>query len=91
MIHFIIADIDPPTFSPPCVNMTYDLLEPTVGTHSVEGFAPTVTDNNLNYNVTVSCTPPPGSMFERGETLVECTASDEDGNTAFCAFYVILM
>jgi hypothetical protein len=37
---------------------------------------------------TVACVPPSGSLFESGETLVTCTATDAAGNTASCSFLV---
>lgn len=36
----------------------------------------------------VVCTPPSGSLFPRGTTLVTCTATDASGNSAMCQFTV---
>jgi len=36
----------------------------------------------------VVCTPPSGSLFPRGTTLVTCTATDASGNQSSCAFPV---
>jgi hypothetical protein len=36
------------------------------------------------------CTPPAGSVFPIGTTVVTCTASDMAGNTADCSFTVTL-
>jgi len=38
----------------------------------------------------VVCTPPSGSFFPRGKTVVTCTASDEAGNQATCSFPVFV-
>lgn len=47
---------------------------------------PTVTDNCPG--ATASCTPPSGSTFPVGTTTVTCTATDSNGNQAFCQFTV---
>ncbi|KPJ63591.1 hypothetical protein AMK68_03635 [candidate division KD3-62 bacterium DG_56] len=39
---------------------------------------------------TCSCDPPSGSTFPLGSTTVTCTAIDAGGNTATCAFLVIV-
>lgn len=36
----------------------------------------------------VTCTPPPGSLFQAGETEVVCESSDASGNVARCTFLV---
>lgn len=41
-------------------------------------------------SVTIVCNPPSGSVFPAGETIVNCTASDEAAQTANCSFKVIL-
>jgi hypothetical protein len=38
--------------------------------------------------VTASCSPPSGSTFPVGPSLVNCTATDGSGNTATCGFFV---
>jgi hypothetical protein len=40
---------------------------------------------------TVTCTPPPGSTFQRGTTTVTCTATDASGNQSQpCSFSLIV-
>jgi hypothetical protein len=39
----------------------------------------------------VDCTPPSGSLFPVGLTMVDCTATDASGNMAFCSFAVIVL
>ena len=46
---------------------------------------PTSTCANL---ASVVCTPPPGSVFPVGTTVVTCTATDTLGNAATCSFKV---
>jgi YVTN family beta-propeller protein len=48
----------------------------------------TVTADDDNPGVTLSCSPESGSIFPKGETLVSCTATDAAGNTASCEFTV---
>ncbi|MEM8906474.1 MAG: gliding motility-associated C-terminal domain-containing protein, partial [Bacteroidota bacterium] len=49
---------------------------------------PAATDICDNTNVNVVCDFAPGDFFDVGTTLVTCTASDQDGNTAECIFTV---
>ena len=37
---------------------------------------------------TIVCTPPSGSAFPIGQTIVHCTVTDTSGNTASCSFKV---
>ncbi|HYG24861.1 MAG TPA: serine hydrolase [Verrucomicrobiae bacterium] len=48
---------------------------------------PAVTDDG-DPAPALSCTPPPGSMFDPGNTTVTCTAVDACGNVATCSFVV---
>src|SRR5439155_14216247 len=41
--------------------------------------------------VTVVCTPPSGSTFNLGPTMVSCTATDTSSNTATCGFTVTVI
>jgi Tfp pilus assembly protein PilV len=47
-------------------------------------------DGDVGGDITISCDPPSGSEFAIGETEVECTATDEAGNTATASFTVIV-
>src|SRR5438105_12500775 len=40
--------------------------------------------------VTLVCTPPSGSTFNKGTTLVTCLATDSSGNTNGCIFTVTI-
>lgn len=48
---------------------------------------PTATDN-ADPNPTITCVPPPGSVFPQGVTTVLCEAKDECGNVDRCTFTV---
>ena len=48
----------------------------------------TVTQDDVGGDITISCEPPSGSMFPISETVVECTATDEAGNTGTGSFTV---
>ncbi len=49
--------------------------------------APTFTDN-CDANLSVTCSPPSGSLFRVGATIVACTAVDDSGNRGRCSFNV---
>jgi hypothetical protein len=53
-------------------------------------YSPSATDN-CDPNVTVECTPPSGSFFPLGETVVVCVAKDTAGNSSACAFNVTVL
>jgi Ca2+-binding RTX toxin-like protein len=44
--------------------------------------------DNIGGSIIISCDPPSGSTFPIGETIVQCTATDEAGNTATASFTV---
>ena len=46
--------------------------------------------DNVDENVSVTCTPPSGKVFRVGETVVICTATDQAGNQATNQFLVII-
>jgi hypothetical protein len=48
----------------------------------------TVTQDNVGGNITISCNPPSGSVFPIGDTEVECSATDEAGNTGTASFTI---
>lgn len=41
--------------------------------------------------VTVTCSPPSGSLFPVGDTVVTCTSQDIFGNTEVCSFTITVM
>jgi hypothetical protein len=78
-------DLTPPTLSCPAVVIELD----NFGTPSGETVSFTVTaEDDLDPSPDVVCTPPSGSFFPRGTTLVTCTATDASGNESTCEFPV---
>ena len=51
------------------------------GNATLEEDGTTVTQDDVGGNITMSCDPPSGSVFPVGDTEVECSATDEAGNT----------
>jgi hypothetical protein len=83
----VVAPIDttPPTIDCPD-NITAATPAPNQTGAIVTFPPPTASDDNPG--VTTSCTPPSGSIFPVGTTVVTCTATDAAGNTATCSFTV---
>jgi hypothetical protein len=78
-------DTTPPTLSCPAVVIELD----NFGTPSGETVSFTVTaEDDLDPSPDVVCTPPSGSFFPRGTTIVTCTATDASGNESTCEFPV---
>ena len=44
--------------------------------------------DNVDYNASASCHPPPGYPFEVGKTVVSCWVVDSSNNTANCSFTI---
>jgi hypothetical protein len=47
-----------------------------------------ITQDDVGGNITISCDPPSGSVFPVGDTEVQCSATDEAGNTGTESFTV---
>ncbi len=74
-----------PTISCPPPVFEFDALGSAPG----EPVSFTVTaEDDHDLSPDVVCTPPSGSTFPRGTTLVTCTATDASGNEASCQFTV---
>jgi Ca2+-binding RTX toxin-like protein len=58
------------------------------GTATLEEDGTTVTQDDVGGDITISCIPRSGSVFPIGRTIVECTATDEAGNTGRASFTV---
>jgi HYR domain len=58
------------------------------GNATLEEDSTTITQDDVGGNITISCDPPSGSVFPIGETEVECSATDEAGNTGDGSFTV---
>jgi HYR domain-containing protein len=79
-----VNDID---HTPPVVTVTNISAEATSATGANVTFAPTAFDA-VDGPLPVTCTPPSGSHFAMGATLVTCTATDAHGNVGTGQFYV---
>jgi hypothetical protein len=51
---------------------------------------PTAADN-CDSSVTVTCTPPPGSLLGPGDYTIVCTAMDSSGNSNHCTFTLTVL
>ena len=78
-------DVEPPVVSCPASILENDPLQGAPG--EIVSFAVTAEDDR-DPSPTIVCTPPSGSFFPRGTTLVTCTATDAAGNQASCQFPV---
>jgi hypothetical protein len=58
------------------------------GNATLEEDSTTITQDDVGGNITISCDPPSGSVFPIGDTEVECSATDEAGNTGTESFTV---
>jgi uncharacterized repeat protein (TIGR01451 family) len=80
-----VNDTQPPAITCPG-NITAKTPQPGDSCVIVNYPPPSATDNCPG--VVVTCTPPSGSCFPLGTTMVTCTATDTSGNTATCTFKV---
>jgi hypothetical protein len=74
---------------PPVITCPADIVvpnDPGLCSAVVSYDIPVAVDNCPG--ATVSCTPPPGSVFPKGTTSVSCVATDSGGATGTCGFTV---
>src|SRR5918996_1435970 len=76
---------------PPMVNVPPQpiIVESTSQSGALVNYNVSATDNNDMLVVPI-CDPPSGSSFSLGNTTVNCTAIDNDGNSAVASFNVIV-
>jgi hypothetical protein len=76
---------------PPIVNVPPQpiIVEATNQSGALVNYNVSATDNNDMFVVPI-CDPPSGSSFSLGNTTVNCTAIDNDGNSAVASFSVIV-
>src|SRR5215217_2193830 len=76
---------------PPIVNVPPQpiMVEATNQSGALVNYNVSATDNNDMIVVPI-CDPPSGSSFSLGNTTVNCTAIDNDGNSAVASFSVIV-
>jgi hypothetical protein len=74
--------------TPPVIHCPSDIVASACDTNGAAvNFSVSATDN-CSGPVTIVSTPPSGTVFPLGSTLVHCTASDACGNTSDCSFKV---
>jgi len=81
-----VEDHESPTIECP-PDMVVD-EEPADSGGAIVHFATPISTDNCTTEPLVVCTPPSGSWFTNGETVVRCVATDESGNTNECSFTV---
>ena len=79
----IVQDREPPVLTCPANFVTNSAPGRC---DAIVSFAPIASDNCAG--ITVVCTPPSGSAFAVGATVVSCVATDASGNTNRCSFAV---
>lgn len=77
------------TGAPSC-NTRINLGKGIVCLGPVDFKAPTAIDN-CDGAVSVTCTPPSGSIFGPGDYPITCTAADKSGNTNRCSFTLTVL
>jgi lysophospholipase L1-like esterase len=78
----------PPVEDPPKITCPAPLTIQLTGTATTATATYTPTFVNGKAPVTLSCTPPSGSSFSRGQSTVNCTATDALQRSSACAFTV---
>lgn len=78
-----VADGTPPTITCPG-----NMVRPTDPGQCSAGVSYSVAATDDQPGLTVVCAPPSGSVFTKGMTTVNCTATDAAGNKATCSFTV---
>ena len=82
MVAVTVQDTTPPTVTcPGSLSVAASLATGAVVTYAVAAV-------DAVSSATVTCTPPSGSVFPEGVTVVNCTATDAAGNQASCTFRV---
>jgi len=79
-----VVDTTPPTITCPD-DITVDCGS---GNGATVNYPDPMATDLCDTDVDVVCTPPSGSHFDFGTTVVTCTATDNKGNTAQCTFRV---
>jgi hypothetical protein len=73
--------------TPPAIQCPADIVVQSLSNSAVVNFVVTATDDCAP-NPIVVCTPPSGTVFESGDTIVSCTATDVTGRESACSFKV---
>jgi len=68
------------------VTYTITAQDDVDGTATLEEDGTTVTQHDIGGDINITCEPASGTTFPIGETTVECSATDEAGNTGTASF-----
>ena len=74
--------------TPPVIQCPSNIIVSVCGTNRVPVSWPPPNVSDDHSRATVTCTPPSGSLFSMGSTLVTCTATDDCTNRITCTFTV---
>jgi hypothetical protein len=84
----VVKDVTAPTLYLPASPLTINATS-SLGAFVV--YTVTATDpDNYSYQISISCSPPSGSIFPVGMTTVYCQASDPSGNITTGFFQVVV-
>ena len=85
-----VVDTTPPTISCPEGPIMVDCV-PGAQNGAVVDYPEPVVNDTCDGEVTVTCTPPSGSLFPFGSTTVTCVAIDGSGNSSECDFEIVVV
>ena len=80
------TDTNPPVITVPSSTIQVNALSPSGAQVQYQA---SVTDD-FGGSINLTCTPPAGSTFPIGETIVECSATDAAGNTGTSSFTITI-
>ena len=84
----IVIGGPPPDTVPPTVVLPQSFSVDATGPGGAVASYTATAKDDVDPNPTVVCTPPPGSLFAIGTTTVNCTATDNSGNSSSGSFTV---
>lgn len=83
-----IADVTSPTAN--CPSSQFVNANVDGNTKAVVTWIPASCADNSQWNVRLYCTDQPGKKFGLGNTTVQCTCTDREGNEGECFFNIIV-
>lgn len=84
---FITLSVDR---EPPIITVPGDLIVPATDAQGAMVTFSVTANDNVDTSVTLVCTPPSGSIFTIGTTIVSCTATDDAQNQTMSSFNVMV-
>src|SRR5262249_35787274 len=83
----VMQDTEPPTIRCPENITLMACMDPAGACGRIVNYPPPLAKDNSG-SVAVTCTPPSGTFFPCGNTIVTCVAEDRCGNKDLCRFQV---